>query len=86
MKHAVTQRHHGDQYNRAAEVLIDGAARVTLRQCLKSPVDFKPEAPVLHWTAPGGVDAEYAEAMAEALRQAAAIFRAWEAATTQMAA
>jgi len=86
MKHVITQEPYTADHSRTVRILIDGYSRVTVSQELKSPVDFKPQAPSLHWSAPGDVDADYAEAMADALRTGAEIFRMWEAELMKTAA
>ena len=86
MKHDATQRTYNDNGSRSVEFLIDGRPYVYVYQVLRSPVDFKAEAPTLRWSATREVDADFAEAMGDALKQAAEILRQWEAETIQAVA
>ncbi len=86
MKYTITQEPYTAGHSRTVRILIDGKVLVVVSQDLKSPVDFLPKEPSLHWSAPGDVDADYAEAMADALRTGAEIFRMWEAETMKAAA
>lgn len=86
MKREITREEHNDGASRGIDFVIDGRSRAHVRQILKSPVDFKPRAPEIGWSAPHQPDADLTEAVGRALIEAARVCRDWEAETMQAAA
>ena len=86
MKHEITHYEHNEAHSRSVQVSIDGRTVVIVSQTLRSPVDFKPRLPEINWSAIGSVDADYAESMAIALKQAAELARQWQNEMLQQAA
>lgn len=86
MKHEIERREYNDDANRGIDFMIDGRPRVTISQILRSPVDFKPRAPEISWSAPHQPDADFTEAAGRALIEAANVCREWEAEMMQAAA
>lgn len=86
MKHEIERREYNDGANRGIDFLIDGRPRVTICQILRSPVDFKPRAPEINWSAPHQPDSNLTEATGRALIEAARVCREWEAEIMQAAA